>query len=230
MHATLRSQPESKSQFAGLGWRPASDEMESAFDALSHLGIVLRHRAGEEIFGEGEQADYVYQVVDGAVRTYRILGDGRRQVCEFHLPGEFIGLETGIDYRVSAEGMTDVTVVAVRRSALANLASTDVAFAGRLWELAIAGMHRSQNHASILGRLGAIERVAAFLVDFAARVGARDTMELPMTRQDIADYLGLTIHTVSRTLSQLQSLGFIDARSSRQVHLRRQDALADLCG
>jgi CRP/FNR family transcriptional regulator/CRP/FNR family nitrogen fixation transcriptional regulator len=90
-------------------------------------------------------------------------------------------------------------------------------------------MRQNQNHASMLARLGAVERVAAFLLDFAQRVEAQDEVDLPMSRQDIADYLGLTIHTVSRTLSQLQSQGLIDARSSRHVLLRRQSALAELC-
>ena len=217
------------SQAANLGLPPLSGQMEGAFEGLAPLGVVLRHAAGEEIFGEGEPADHVYQVKDGVVRTYRILGDGRRQVCEFHLPGDFIGLEAGVDHRASAEGVTDVTVVAVRRSALSSLAATDISLSRRLWELAIKGMQQSQNHASMLARLGAVERVAAFLVGFAERVGARDAMDLPMTRQDIADYLGLTIHTVSRSLSQLQTLGFIDARSSRHVELRRQSDLASLC-
>jgi len=207
----------------------ATDQIGEAFAGLGPSCVVLRLAPGEEIFGEGEPADYVYQVESGTACTYRILSDGRRQVCEFHLPGEFIGLEAGVEHRASAEGLTSVTVVAVRRSALASLAATDLALSRRLWELAIKGMQQSQNHASMLGRLGALERVAAFLVDFAERVGARDAMDLPMTRQDIADYLGLTMHTVSRTLSQLQSEGFIDARSSRHVELRRQAALADLC-
>jgi CRP-like cAMP-binding protein len=203
--------------------------MQDAFGALGPLGIVLRHAAGEEIFGEGEPADFVYQVKSGVVRTYRILGDGRRQICEFHLAGEFIGLEAGVEHRTTAEGVCDVTVVAVRRSALASLAASDLPFAGKLWELAVKGMRQNQNHASMLARLGAVERVAAFLLDFAQRVEAQGEIDLPMSRQDIADYLGLTIHTVSRTLSQLQSQGLIDARSSRHVRLRRQSALAELC-
>jgi CRP-like cAMP-binding protein len=203
--------------------------MEDAFGALGPLGIVLRHDAGEEIFGEGEPADFIYQVKAGVVRTYRLLSDGRRQVCEFHLPGEFIGLEAGVEHRTTAEGVCDVTLIAVRRSALSSLTASDAAFARKLWELAVQGLRQNQNHASMLGRLGAVERVAAFLLDFAERVGASGAVDLPMSRQDIADYLGLTIHTVSRTLSQLQTQGLIDARSTRHVELRRQSELAQLC-
>lgn len=192
-------------------------------------GVVIHHLAGEEIFGEGEVARYVYQVVSGTVRTYRILGDGRRQVREFHLPGDFVGMDADGYHRAFAEGMTDVTLVAIRRSVLNQRAAADLALAQNLWEVAVRSLQQSQEHASILGRLSAVERVAAFLVNFADRVQARGAVDLPMTRQDIADYLGLTIHTVSRTLSLLQSQGFIDARSSRHVELRRREALADLC-
>jgi CRP-like cAMP-binding protein len=228
MYARAQIQDRADALRSAFGAPPAT-ALEDAFDALFPQAITLWRRAGEEIFGEGEAADFVYQVVTGAVRTYRILSDGRRQICEFHLAGDFLGLEAVADHGAAAEGMTDVVLRAVRRSAISNLATTDAGLARRLWELAVDGMRRSQNHASILGRLGATERVAAFLVDFAERVAADAEMELPMTRQDIADYLGLTIHTVSRTLSQLQDLGLIDARSSRRVQLRRLSDLAELC-
>lgn len=200
-----------------------------AFERLAPLRLTLRRAAGEEIFGEREPADYVYRVISGAVRTYRILADGRRQICDFHLAGDFLGLDAVTDHRCTAEGMTEVTLLAVRRAALSQLAAEDVALSRHLWELAVRGLQRSEDHASILARLGATERVAAFLIDFAARLDAQAEMDLPMTRQDIADYLALTIHTVSRTLSQLQALGVIDARASRRVRLRRHDELAQLC-
>lgn len=209
----------------------------SSADAPAHVadpgfpvpGVLINRAAGEEIYGEGESAHYVYQVVTGAVRTYRLLGDGRRQVCEFHLPGEFIGMDADGGYRGSAEGMVDVTLLAIRRNALTQRAAGDPGFAQTLWDTALRSLQQSQEHASILGRLSALERVAAFLVNYAGRVRAASAMDLPMTRQDIADYLGLTIHTVSRTLSLLQSRGLIDARSSRHVELRRREALANLC-
>ena len=200
-----------------------------ATHAFTALGVVINHAAGEEIFGEGEPAQYVYQVLSGAVRSYRILGDGRRQVCEFHLAGDFVGMDADGAYRGSAEGMTDVTLVAIRRSVLTQRAASDLALTQTLWDLSVRSLQQSQAHASILGRLSAVERVAAFLDNFADRVQARGAIDLPMTRQDIADYLGLTIHTVSRTLSLLQSQGLIDARSSRHVQLRRRQALADMC-
>lgn len=193
------------------------------------VGVTVRRAPGEEIFAEGEPVDTVYQVLSGTVRTYRLLGDGRRHVCDFHVPGDVLGLEAVGDYSCSAEGMTDVILLAIPLSTLRRLSADDPLLGQRLLSIATGGLQRSQNHASMLARLGAVERVAAFLVDFARRFDADDELDLPMTRQDIADYLGLTIHTVSRTLSQLQDQGLIDARASRRVRLRRQDELLGLC-
>lgn len=200
-----------------------------AASPLSTLGVVVCRGAGEEIFGEGEAAQHIYQVVHGAVRTYQILSDGRRQVCEFHLPGDFVALDADGDYRYAAEGMTEVTLLAIRRHGLTQRAAADPALAQLLWSTSVRSLRQSQAHASILARLSAVERVAAFLVNFAARVEARGALDLPMTRQDIADYLGLTIHTVSRSLSLLQSRGLIDARCSRHVRLHQPVALTQLC-
>lgn len=193
------------------------------------VGVTVRRATGEEIFAEGERVDTVYQVLSGTVRTYRLLGDGRRHVCDFHVPGDVLGLEAVSEYCCSAEGMTDVILLAIPLTTLRRLSADDPLLGQRLLSIATGGLQRSQNHASMLARLGAVERVAAFLIDFARRFEAEDELDLPMTRQDIADYLGLTIHTVSRTLSQLQDQGLIDARASRRVRLRRQDELLGLC-
>ncbi|HJV40484.1 helix-turn-helix domain-containing protein [Caulobacter sp.] len=198
-------------------------------EPLGALGVVIRREAGEEIFAEGEEAEAVYQIVSGAVRSYRILGDGRRHVCDFHMPGDVLGLEAGETHLCTAEGMTPVVLRATPRRVLQRLSVENGLLGQRLWALTVCGMRRCQDHASMLSRLGATERVAAFLVSFADRLGADDELELPMTRQDIADYLGLTIHTVSRTLSQLEDMGMIDARATRRIRLRRQDELAELC-
>lgn len=197
--------------------------------SLGALGVVIRREAGEEIFAEGEEAESVYQILSGAVRSYRILGDGRRHVCDFHMPGDVLGLEAGDTHLCTAEGMTPVILRATPRRVLQRLSVENGLLGQKLWALTVCGMRRCQDHASMLSRLGATERVAAFLVSFAERLGADEELELPMTRQDIADYLGLTIHTVSRTLSQLEDLGMIDARASRRIRLRRQDELAELC-
>lgn len=185
--------------------------------------------AGEEIFRQGERATMAYRILKGAVITYRLLSDGRRQVTEFHLAGDFLGLEAGTEYRTTAEALGPVITAAVRRSDLADLAEGNSGLARALWQMSVRAFQRSEDHALILGRQGAAERVAAFLLDYAGRLGAIDVVDLPMTRQDMADHLGLTIHTVSRTLSQLQAAGLIEARSSRHVRLLRRDRLEQIC-
>jgi CRP/FNR family nitrogen fixation transcriptional regulator len=184
----------------------------------------------EEIFGEGERADYIYQVLEGAVRTCRFLGDGRRQIEEFHLAGEYFGLETGADHTSTAEAVGSATVLLIRRSTLTDLASRDLTVSGRLLELTMKGLRRTQDHVIMLGRKGACERVAAFLLDFAKRTSAAGSIQLPMSRQDIADYLGLTIETVSRTLSQFESEGVIALPDRRSVTVVAGRRLEAFCG
>src|SRR5690606_8112639 len=147
----------------------------------------------------------VYRVLSGEAISYRLLNDGRRQVTEFHVAGDFIGLEAGLEHRTTAESLNSVTVAAVRRTDLARMSENDGNLARSLWQMSVRAFHRSEDHALILARQGATERVVAFLLDYADRIGALNIIDLPMTRQDIADHLGLTIHTVSRTLSQLQA-------------------------
>lgn len=199
-------------------------ELCEAF-AIASASVHAPLAAGEEIFRQGEQADYVYRVLKGAVISYRLLNDGRRQVTEFHATGDFLGLEAGLQYRTTAEALGWATIATVRRSDLASLAARDSGLARALWQISVCAFQRSEDHAMILARQSATERVAAFLLDYADRVGAIEQVDLPMTRQDMADHVGLTIHTVSRTLSQLQAEGLIQARSSRHLRLVRRDLL-----
>jgi len=190
-------------------------------------GPCLRHARDEEIFGEGETADHVYQVISGSVRTCRTLRDGRRQIDEFHFAGDYFGLEAGNLHRVSAEAMTDTTVRMVRRGALSQLAAQRPEVARVLFRLTVEGLQRSQDHVLMLGRKSARERVVGLLVDLADRTGG-DELDIPMSRQDMADYLGLTIETVSRTLTQLQADGVIAIPATRHIVLRDGVALRRL--
>ncbi len=188
-------------------------------------GPQIRYAREEEIFGEGEPAEYVYQVVSGAVRTYRILRDGRRQIDEFHFAGSYFGIEAGKEHRTTAEAMTDSTVLMARRMSLADLASHKGEVARKLLQLTIEGLQRSQDHVVMLGRKTATERVAGLLLDLAERAGTERVLQVPMSRQDMADYLGLTIETVSRTLTQLQADGVIEVPSARRIVLRDRASL-----
>ena len=184
---------------------------------------------GSVLFRQGEPVRLVYRVLSGAVISYRLLSDGRRQVTGFHLPGDFLGLEAGVEHTTTAEALSRVDALAMERTELAGRAVTDVGLARALWQVTVRAFRRSEDHALILARQGATERVAAFLLDFAERMGRPKVIDLPMTRQDIADHVGLTIHTVSRTLSQLQAQGLVEARSSRHVRLLQRHRLEGLC-
>jgi CRP/FNR family nitrogen fixation transcriptional regulator len=191
-------------------------------------GVQIRYAREEEIFGEGEPADYVYKVLSGAVRTYRILRDGRRQIDEFHFAGGYFGIEAGAEHRASAEAITDATVLVARRISLSDLSSQGGEVARQLLQLTVAGLRRTQDHVVLLGRKSACERLASLLLDLDERAGNPRTLDVPMSRQDMADYLGLTIETVSRTLTQLQAEGLIEIPVSRRIVLRDRAALADM--
>jgi CRP/FNR family nitrogen fixation transcriptional regulator len=197
-------------------------------DALGVDGVRMIYGRNEEIFGEGEPAACVYRVLKGVVRTYRILSDGRRQVAEFFLPGDVFGLEAGEDHRTSAEAVIECELVSIRRHQLADRAMADSPTGHKLWSLTLHHLRRSEEHMLVLGRKNACERVAWFLMDMSERIPAPDRLDLPMSRQDIADYLGLTIETVSRTMTQLQDDGMITLPSCRHVVLRNRHGLMDL--
>jgi CRP-like cAMP-binding protein len=196
-------------------------------EAIDLMGAPMTFTRNGEIYGEGEPADYVYRVVSGAVRTYKVLDDGRRQIGDFYLPGDIFGLETGDDHTFSAEAITDAQILLTKRSAVISLAARDSEMARQLWAVTARELHRMQNHVLLLIKT-AQERVAGFLLEMAERVHSTETVELPMTRQDIADYLGLTIETVSRTLTQLENTAAIALPTSRRIVLRNRTALKRL--
>jgi CRP/FNR family nitrogen fixation transcriptional regulator len=191
------------------------------------IGAPMLFRRHAEIYGEGEPADYLYEVVSGVVRTCKVLADGRRQVGGFYLEGDIFGLETGAEHAFSAEAITECRVLVAKHSTLIARAKTDHEVAFQLWMLTGAELRRLQNHVLLLIK-NAPERVAAFLLALAERSSTGGSTELPMSRQDIGDHLGLTIETVSRTLSYLESIQAIELLSARRVLLRDRAALIQL--
>jgi CRP/FNR family nitrogen fixation transcriptional regulator len=193
-------------------------------------GMQIALTKGEELFAEGDEAEYFYQVVSGAIRSYKLLSDGRRQIDAFHLPGDIFGLEAGADHRFSAEAIGDASVVAYRRSRLGVLIQEDPAFRDRIMSATLRSLERAQDHMLLLGRKTAQEKVASFLLDMAQRISDdEEHFELPMQRSDIADHLGLTIETVSRTLTQFARSGLIRLLpASRSIGLCNKMALRSL--
>ena len=201
--------PESPPRFAGM---------------LDMMGASMSFRRNEEIYGEGEAADYLYKVVSGAVRMYKILSDGRRQIGAFYFPGDMFGFEPGDEHACSTEAIGDVTVLVFKRTSVIALAARDGGVARQLWLITAQELDRSHKHVLLL-ILSAQERVASFLLEMAGRSDAHGELELPMSRQDIADYLGLTIETVSRTLTQLENSGVIGVPAARRITLRNSRRL-----
>ena len=188
---------------------------------------MLQFARNEEIFAEEEDADFVYKVISGTVRDVRILSDGRRQVGAFHLAGEVFGLDCGESHRYSAEAVVDCEIALVRRSALDKAVDADGAAARKLWGLTSRDLQQLQDHMLLLGRKSAVERVASFLRGMFSRSPAGDAVDLAMSRTDIADYLGLTIETISRTLTQLERSHAISMPTSRHIVLHSRLALVE---
>ena len=197
--------------------------------SMQLMGAVMSYPRNTEIFGEDEHPDYVYKVISGSVRTYKILSDGRRQIGGFYLAGDIFGLQFTDEHSFSAEAITDAKVLVVKRSAVTALAARDGAIARELFDISSRELRRMHNRVLLLIK-SAQERVASFLLEMAERVAGGNVVELPMSRQDIADYLGLTIETVSRTLTCLESAAAIEVPTSRRIVLRNRSALNRLNG
>lgn len=178
--------------------------------------------AGSEIYAQGEKAGSFHHIEFGAVRIYRLLSDGRRQITAFHLSGETFGFEADSTHHFFAEAIM-ATGLRTHRPAAGEDMSRE------LLPLALRCMVRAQEHLLVVGRQNSVERIAAFLVDMAERQGELAQIELPMSRQDIGDYLGLTIETVSRVLSRLRDKGILKFHGLRVLEIRKPEALRVMC-
>jgi CRP/FNR family nitrogen fixation transcriptional regulator len=203
--------------------------LNSVSNALVSLS-EFSYRKGTEIYGEKEPAEYVYQVKSGAVRSYKLLSDGRRQIGAFHLSGDIFGLENGSEHRFTTEAIVDTSVRLVKRQSLEIVAESDAVVAKNLLSMTTNNLQHAEDHMLLLGRKTSLERVAAFLLEMDKRLTAAGVMALPMSRRDIADYLGLTLETVSRALSRLHELGILGfiGNTQRQIVLLDREKLAGL--
>jgi CRP/FNR family transcriptional regulator, nitrogen fixation regulation protein len=196
-------------------------------DAIEVMGVRKWFNHNAEIYMEKEPADYFYKVVSGTVRTYKVVVDGRRQIGAFYLPGDIFGLEAGAQHLLSAEAIVDAEVLAIKRNVLISLAARDNAVARELWMLTASELQRTQKHMLLLSKT-APERVASFLLEMAERVQSSDEIQLSMSRQDVADYLGLTSETISRMLTRFEKSAAIALPTCKRIVLRDRPVLKQL--
>jgi len=222
--AALRTAPQASYRGAPKPEAARRDEL----GALDRLGAVVSLRREQPLFREADPAECYFKVVSGAIRSCKLLADGRRHVGEFFLPGDFIGLDAEAGYLFTAEAVTDTVVVRYSRARVDALAWREPEIGRSLLKIACHGLSTAQQQMVLLGRKTAEERIASFILGLAERNGAADRVALPMTRSDIGDHLGLTMETVSRALSQLRKDGVIALAGSHELVIRDRNTLADL--
>lgn len=198
---------------------------------LAALAVVTEIDAGRCFIEEGEPAESFFNITTGTVKLYKLLPDGRRQITGFAGPGHFLGLAVSSTYAFSAEAIEPVRFCRFSRTKLRTLLVDFPKLEQRLLEVAATELVAAQEQMLLLGRKTAKERLASFLLTQSAP-GAEPLIQitLPMTRGDIADYLGLTIETVSRTLSRLRADRLIDIPTTNDVVIRSRPALEQLAG
>jgi CRP/FNR family transcriptional regulator, nitrogen fixation regulation protein len=211
----------------GNSGKPTTSNELSALSRERVLSSDFCYHRGAEIYGEGEPAEFIYQIIEGAIRSYKLLADGRRQIGAFHLPGDIFGVENAGIHRFTAEAIVDTSVRLLRRRGVDDVAEGDASVMHDLLDLTTKNLEHAENHMLLLGRKTALERTAAFLVEMDRRLAGTDVMVLPMNRQDIADYLGLTLETVSRALSTLHGEGVLTfvGQTQRRIALLNRGKL-----
>lgn len=207
--------------------RRSSDALDRFSRVMTRAGIAMKVVAckmDEAIYRDGDRAESIYQVVSGAVRGSKHFSDGHRRIAAFHLPGQVFGLEYGSIHGSAAEATIDSILRSVKRSSIEEAAKLDAQVACELWWMTADDLRHARDSMQIVGQKTASDRVMSFLLEMDSSIAAMGEVELPMCRRDIADYLGLTLETVSRVLSRLQNqhvLTFSGARSRRIVLFNR---------
>ena len=199
-------------------------QTQSFNSSVQPVGIVRSYPRKWEIVREDDPTDHIYEVVSGTVCTCKMLREGRRQIAGFYFAGDVFGLESAQHHSVAAQAITNAKVRIFNKRALRALASSSLEVADRLLALTTRELARKQDHLLMLLSTTAEERIICFLVEMVQRASPRedDFIALPMSRWDIADYLGLTIETVSRTLWDLERRGAIEIKGYHSIALRNQ--------
>jgi CRP/FNR family transcriptional regulator len=193
---------------------------------IQTLGQTATLQRDEMLFCERDDADAIYVVLSGTIRCYKVLADGRRQIFSFHQAGQLLGLTPAYDHSYSAEAVTQTRLRRLGRAELESLLEERPILRQRLFSVAASELTAAQDQMLLLGRKTARERICTFLLGRCNSYG--NTIELPMSRSDIADYLGLTIETVSRILSQLRTAGIVRMPGLNSLEVVDADRLSSM--
>jgi CRP/FNR family transcriptional regulator len=194
--------------------------------AIDRIGTRIRFSRDQEIYAEGDRSNCWFKVISGTVRISKLLADGRRHIAEFCHAGGSFGFDGPEERGFSAEAVTDATVLRLPRSATERLLEESPIFARHFRDEMLKSLDAAQHRLFLLGRMTACERVAAFIIELSERDDARRRVDLPMSRCDIADHLGLTVETVCRVLSDFKRRGLIAAPNAHRLELLDREALA----
>jgi CRP/FNR family transcriptional regulator len=205
---------------------------DKALTKLEGLHTLCELAPEDSLFMEGDRAASFFTVLKGSLRLSKLLPDGRRQITGFVLPGEFIGLSSGTTHAYNAEALVEASLCRFALGDLERIGEENPAMKGRLLDMTNANLARAQEHMLLLGRMTALEKIASFLCNLIERASAADLphepLSLPMSRADIADYLGLTIETVSRTFTKLKTDNLISLPEHNQVEINDMAGLLRL--
>jgi CRP/FNR family transcriptional regulator len=198
-------------------------------DPLDRVGFGVEFGKGRTIYYESDEARHYFEIVSGVVRLCKVTEDGRRQIMAFLTAGDLFGWATQDHYSYSAEAVTPVSAVKYSRRRVEALVRTDPTVGRRVLVLLSNQLALAHDHLLLLGRMTASERISVFLLTLTRRranhLPDARIVELPMNRRDIADYLGLTIETVSRTMSAMKRKGVLSYTYADSVHLNGRDTL-----
>ena len=221
------------SQINGLAYyRHLLANRPHLLENLDSLAVIVPHHRGEEICSQGQPVEYWYLVISGAARRCAIRPDGRRQIVDLLLPGDFCGFAIGEEWDVTIEAVAEGTVMAAYpRRRIETLADSEPKIAREIRQLAFTALSRMQAQLLILGRITAIEKVGSFLLSLEGRGSEkRGQVELPVSRYDIADYLAVSVETVCRSITDLQHRGVIALAGTRTVKILNRGVLEDRFG
>jgi CRP-like cAMP-binding protein len=204
--------------------------MDLDLHLLQRIGTKLHFDRGETIFNEGDAAEYAYKVVSGAVRLCKHMADGRRQIAQFLLPGDFFSFMDLSEHSFTAEAVNDAILICYPQRQIERLGEEKLSLRKGFAALLTRRVRDIQNHLVMLGRQTAKEKVASFLLLLVEHDGTKSNafLDVPMSRQDIADYLGLTIETVCRVLSAMKRQGLIGMPNLHQLVVKNLDALYEI--